>query len=119
MFTVYPNRLREYVNTIQQEILIRKEACEELQSAANVLSGMASMEEPVKEFNKLIREEERKIADLCRLYSIYMQIIERYEGTERNNINNLEETAQRIVAIINRVIIEILKIPAIIRFIWG
>ena len=119
MFTVYPNRLREYANTIQQEIHIRKEACVELQSVVNALSGMASMEDQAKALQALIKEEEEKIASLCRLYSMYMQIIERYEGPERNNINNLEEVAQRIVAIINRVVIDVLKIPAIIRFIWG
>lgn len=118
MFTVYPNRLREYANTIQQEIHLRKDAIDELRSASSVLSGMASMEEQVKELNRLIQEEEKKVSDLCRLYSMYMQIIERYEGTENININNLEEAAHRIAAII-RVIIDVLRIPAIIAFISG
>lgn len=117
MFTVYPDQLREKADLIKQEIRLRKEACEELRSAMNALSGMASMEDQVKELSVTISKEEEKIGDLCRLYSGLIQIIERYEGSERGNINNIEGAAQRILSIIGKVIIEVLRIPAIIYFI--
>lgn len=112
MFSVFLESLLYGANQISEEIVLRKEAHDKLESAYNALRNMSSMDEQANRLQKLLRESADQISALCRMQSSMMEICYRYRNAENQIMDNAEGVRVQNERIIRRQHIQLIAVPA-------
>lgn len=117
MFVVYPDQLRYSAERIREEICLRNEAYEKIDSACRALNRMSSMDEQVSRLKQQLKGLENEISALCRMYSLIEEIRYTYEETEMRIVNEAEGVGEENTRIIRRQHIRRVVIPDNIRIV--
>ena len=115
MFVVYPDQLRNSADRIREEICLRNEAYEKIDSACRELNRMSSMDEQVSKLRQQLKGLEQEISALCRMYSLLEEIRYTYERTEKMIVNEAEGVGEENARIIRRQRIRNIVIPGNFR----
>ena len=119
MFVVYPDNLRNTAERILNEIRLRSEAYNKLQSACNALSNMSSMDEQVNRLKQQMKGLEEQISALCRLHSLVEEVRYLYERAERRVCDNAEGVRTENERIVSRQHMVQIVLPRGVRIMQG